>query len=359
MHHQTTVRKSIIQSLLFVTLVFVFVSSANAQSQAYSPVPISTDSLRKANPNLDKPDNNLIYQVVEKMPEFPGGESALMSFIGANLHYPVIAQENGIQGMVYVRFVVTKFGKVDNIEVIRSLDPACDKEAVRVIGLLPQWIPGTQHGANVSVYYTLPIKYKLDGGSKSNNYKEHAMTEITDSTKPLYIVDGIPFTEKEFKVINPNNIKDVNVLKGASATAIYGTRGINGVVLITTKNKANTQSNDSVKKNTSSITEQKEVVIEQMPEFPGGNVALFRFISSNLKYPIEAEKARIQGAVITGFMISKDGKVGRAEITRSLSPECDREALRIVNLMPNWNPGMQKGQAVSVWYRLPIRFKLD
>ena len=359
MHQKTTVVKTIIQSLLFVTLVFVFVSSAKAQSQAYSPVPVSTDSLRKANPNLDKPDKNLIYEVVEKMPEFPGGESALMSFISSNLHYPVIAQENGIQGMVYVRFVVTKFGNVDNVEVIRSLDPACDKEAVRVIGLLPQWIPGTQHGANVSVYYTLPIKYKLDGGSKSNNYKEHAMSEIIDNTKPLYIVDGIPFTEKEFKLINPNNIKDINVLKDASATAIYGTRGINGVVLITTKNKSNIQSIDSLKKSKSSVSDVPFDVVEQMPEYPGGDMGLFRFVSFNLKYPVEAQKARIQGTVYVRFVVNKQGKVEKAEIIRSLSPDCDKETLRVINMMPDWKPGIQKGQTVSVWYTLPIKFKLN
>jgi len=359
MHQQTTVGKTIIQSLLFVILVFVFVSSAKAQSQNYSPVPISTDSIRKANPNLDKPDKNLVFQVVEKMPQFPGGESALLAFIGANLHYPVIAQENGIQGTVIVRFVVTKFGNVENVEVLRSLDPACDKEAARVIGLLPQWIPGSQHGANVSVYYTLPIKYKLEDDSKGSDNKENRLLDKNNGKTPLYFIDGELVTEKEIKAINPTSIKAVNVLKDASATAIYGARGMNGVVLITTKNKVNIPSNDSVRKNTSSNTDRKEVFIEQMPEYPGGDMELLRFISANLKYPLEAQKSRIEGTVIAKFVISKDGKVGTTKISKSLSPECDREALRVIKMMPRWKPGMQKGQAVAVWYTLPIRFKLD
>lgn len=103
-----------------------------------------------------------VYDVIEQMPQFPGGEGELLSYIGKNLKYPVIAVENGIQGTVIVRFVVSKNGSVDKVEVLRSLDSACDKEAVRVVRSLPNWIPGKQNGVNVSVYYTLPIKYKLE-----------------------------------------------------------------------------------------------------------------------------------------------------------------------------------------------------
>jgi protein TonB len=103
-----------------------------------------------------------VYQVIEQMPQYPGGESELMSYIAKNLKYPVIAQENGIQGKVILRFVVSKTGLVDKIEVVRSLDPACDKEAVRVVKTLQRWIPGKQNGVNVSVYYTLPIAFKLE-----------------------------------------------------------------------------------------------------------------------------------------------------------------------------------------------------
>jgi TonB family C-terminal domain len=103
-----------------------------------------------------------VLEVVEQMPTFPGGESELLAYIGKNLKYPVIAQENGIQGTVIVRFVVSKTGDVEKVEVLRSLDAACDKEAKRVVSSLPRWIPGRQNGANVAVYYTLPIKYKLE-----------------------------------------------------------------------------------------------------------------------------------------------------------------------------------------------------
>lgn len=107
-------------------------------------------------------DNDQTYDVVEQMPQFPGGEKELLYFISKYLKYPVIAQENGIQGKVVCRFVITKYGVVNRVEVIRSLDPACDKEAIRVIKSLPSFIPGKQNGVNVNVWYTLPINFKLE-----------------------------------------------------------------------------------------------------------------------------------------------------------------------------------------------------
>ena len=98
---------------------------------------------------------------VEQMPQFPGGEEELFKFISDNLHYPAAASELGIEGRVTIRFVVSKTGAVTNVEVIRGLDPACDKEAIRVVKMMPNWIPGRQNGRNVPVYYTLPILYKL------------------------------------------------------------------------------------------------------------------------------------------------------------------------------------------------------
>ena len=102
-----------------------------------------------------------IFTVVEQMPQFPGGEAVLMSSIAQNLKYPVIAQENGIQGKVIVRFLVEKDGSISKVEVVRSLDPACDKEAIRLIRSLPKFIPAKQNGVNVAVWYTLPITFKL------------------------------------------------------------------------------------------------------------------------------------------------------------------------------------------------------
>jgi TonB family C-terminal domain len=101
-------------------------------------------------------------EVVEQMPAFPGGETALTGFVGKNLQYPTIAQENGIQGTVIVRFKVGTDGSISDIQILRSLDPACDKEAIRIIKSLPRFIPGRQNGVPVAVWYTFPVKFKLE-----------------------------------------------------------------------------------------------------------------------------------------------------------------------------------------------------
>ena len=109
--------------------------------------------------NTNTPEDS-IYAVVEKMPQFSGGEGELLTFIHKSLHYTPIEEEHGIPGRVVVRFMVTKTGAIDNVEILRSLDPACDKEAVRVVKLLPNFIPGEQNGKKVAVWYTLQVSFK-------------------------------------------------------------------------------------------------------------------------------------------------------------------------------------------------------
>ncbi|MGE4587365.1 MAG: energy transducer TonB [Mangrovibacterium sp.] len=109
----------------------------------------------------EKEDDSPIFYIVEEMPEFPGGELALRRFISNAIRYPVIAQENGIQGKVYVSFVVGKDGKVSDAQVIRGVDPSLDKEALRVVNSLPRWKPGKQRGEPVRVSFSVPISFVL------------------------------------------------------------------------------------------------------------------------------------------------------------------------------------------------------
>jgi TonB family protein len=172
MHQQKTVPQRIFKLLLSVPVLFVFLLTANAET-VINNSPIAADSLRKAKPDLQKPDKDSIahqntspkdikvYSFVEMMPQFPGGQQALISYITRNLRYPRSVQENKMQGVVIVRFVVDEEGVVDNIEVLRSVSSDLDNEAVRVVGSLPNWIPGKLNGAKVSVYYTLPIRFKI------------------------------------------------------------------------------------------------------------------------------------------------------------------------------------------------------
>lgn len=109
----------------------------------------------------EKAEESQVFFIVEDMPEFPGGELALRKFIANAIKYPVIAQENGIQGKVYVNFVVDKDGSITNAKIARGVDPSLDKEALRVVNSLPKWKPGMQRGKPVKVSYTVPISFVL------------------------------------------------------------------------------------------------------------------------------------------------------------------------------------------------------
>lgn len=100
-------------------------------------------------------------EFVEQMPQFPGGDKALLKFINDNLKYPTIAAENGSQGVVYVSFVVSKSGVVQNVGILQGRERSLDEEAMRVVKLMPAWIPGKQNGNNVAVIYKLPVRFKL------------------------------------------------------------------------------------------------------------------------------------------------------------------------------------------------------
>ncbi len=110
-----------------------------------------------------KEDDNKVFESVEQPPVFPGGDAALLKWIGSHINYPPVAQENGIQGKVTVQFVVTKTGSVGQVKVVRGKDPDLDKEAVRVVKSLPKFTPGKMNGHAVNVWYTVPITFKLQG----------------------------------------------------------------------------------------------------------------------------------------------------------------------------------------------------
>jgi protein TonB len=117
----------------------------------YTPVEVEEEEV----------EEQQIFQVVEEMPEFPGGMGECMKFLGKNIKYPTISQENGVQGRVIVQFVVNRDGSIVDPVVVRGVDPYLDKEALRVISMMPKWKPGKQRGKAVRVKYTVPVMFRL------------------------------------------------------------------------------------------------------------------------------------------------------------------------------------------------------
>lgn len=108
-----------------------------------------------------KVEENKIFDVVEQMPAFPGGDAALMKYLRDNIHYPAVAAENGVQGRVVVGFVVERDGSITDVNIMKGQDPSLDKEAMRVVKSMPKWIPGKQNGSSVRVKFQVPVTFRL------------------------------------------------------------------------------------------------------------------------------------------------------------------------------------------------------
>ncbi|WP_338873161.1 TonB family protein [Spirosoma sp. SC4-14] len=235
----------------------------------------ATAMYKRIKPNLAMPVrvppssetiNGTVYTAVEEPAVFPTGVPGLMQYIAHALHYPATARTAGVQGVVFVEFMVLPTGRVGSATVKKGIGSGCDEEALRVVRQMPKWIPAKQQGRNVSSLYQLPIEFALEKkaretgslhkgdtlpnadnyGAFMNSVRRPVSTVTVINgrgplgplgEKPLYIVDEVEVTGEATDSINPNTIESVEVLKDAAAIAQYGEKGKYGVIIIKTKPK--------------------------------------------------------------------------------------------------------------------------
>lgn len=172
-----------------------------------------------------------VFTVVEEMPEYPGGMSEFMKFIAQNIKYPADALQGKVEGRVIARFVVCKDGSISDIEIMRSVSPSLDAEAVRVLKLMPKWKPGRQRGRAVPVKFTVPVTFRLEKPKT-----DAASPSVSALPKDVAVfVDGKRIGEKKFAAINPKQIELIKVIKDKSKLGEYGVTDKNGVILIKMK----------------------------------------------------------------------------------------------------------------------------
>lgn len=179
-------------------------------------------------------EDNTIYEVVSQMPEFPGGMKALTEYLDNNIKYPKEAEKEGIQGNVYIKFVIKKDGNIDDIKIIKGIHPLLDAEAIRVIKAMPKWIPGRQNDKPVNIKHLMPITFSLNKGEKvsgkdaAKDIKANVMPQFPGGMKKLfeYISDNIKYPKEaakdkiqgrvivQFVVNKDGNIKNANIAKG-------------------------------------------------------------------------------------------------------------------------------------------------
>lgn len=245
----------------------------------------------------------------EPMPEFPGGDQAMAKFIINNLAYPQKAIDYGVEGRVILRIIIDKNGDVKAPRVLRGIDYSCDNEALRLVKAMPRWTPGKKDRENVAVYYTLPITFRLP-------------TKIED----VIVTDKLETSN--FSVAGNDSKRYVIVKDTPLREDGYGT-----------------------------VTKPLTVV-EQMPQYPGGNQEMMKFIHENLRLPQEEIDAAIYSRIVVRFIVDENGNIVKPQIARRITPKIDKEVLRVVNLMPKWIPGKQNGEYVATYYSLPISLNL-
>ena len=226
-------------------------------------------------------NNGQVFDVVETMPQFPGGAPALFEFLSKNIKYPAEAEKADKQGRVIVTFVVGKDGSISDARVVKSVDPLLDAEALRVINAMPNWTPGTQSGRTVNVKYTVPITFRLDGKAKEtpketgNNLVSNlpgvksdengnltvngkaikkilvdgkpvnpavyvvgyaaAQNGISSDHLPMVVLNGKTINFEKMNEIDTKTIESMTVLKDKPAIEQYGEKAKDGVIIITTK----------------------------------------------------------------------------------------------------------------------------
>lgn len=212
----------------------------NSQQSQQPPQAAVTDT-------VPAKSNAQVFTAVEIEPRFPGDFG---TFLARNIHYPAVDKNNNIQGKVFIQFIVEKDGSLSNIKVLRSPDQTLGDEAARVISISPKWKPGIQNGRAVRVMYTVPITFTLSidddkpkmlnsvevtAYGKPDSNKKSARSIINASTEALIIIDGKEKTYEDMKLLDVNTIKSINVLKAENAVKLYGDKGKNGVIIISTK----------------------------------------------------------------------------------------------------------------------------
>lgn len=277
------------------TFLLVLSLAAPAVTVAKFPVSVNPQSVSAAICDSIAPATDYPENDFVEVPAaFPGGDWGIWQFISKNIRYPKTASGTNVNGVVGLRFLVNTTGQVTSVRITHHLTPTADQEAMRLVRSLPSFQPARQNGRPIPVWCSIPIRFQ--GDPDQAYLPRFAATQHHSAGQTECPDEADKYPD--------------NALAEAPAT------------------------------------------------YPGGAVALSRYISENLQYPVAAIEAGVQGVVVVRFLIGADGKVGTACITKSLTPETDREAVRLVQSLARFTPARQHGRPVPVWFTIPIRFQM-
>ncbi len=350
----------------------------------------------------------LIPVIAEKDPNaapvFPGcenepaearkacSEKKFLQLVSQRLRYPEEARRAGIMGTVTAQYTVDAKGAMTDLAIIEDIGGGCGEEVMRVLrhlAAISRWTPGMKEGKPVATTFTLPVQFsKLEVGGEiahDNSVEVNpGRKEIKTSFKgvatviaweapgdeDVFFFDNRLVSAEEFQRLKQSGkaFDLVEVFPGANSGGTTGNGAGGKTYLVITKPEGAAPTFVAHDPN-----EEIFKVVEEMPRFPGcedtstqivekkncADHKMLEFIYNSIRYPATAREAGIEGTVVISFIIEQDGKISEPKIVRDIGGGCADEALRVVNLMPDWIPGRQKGEVVRVQFNLPVRFKLD
>ena len=313
-------------------------------------------------------DTTQVYQVVEQMPQFPGGSNGLMAYLRNSIIYPQEARDANIQGKCFVTFVVDSNGKIKDARVQKSSgNEALDKESVRVVESMPRWTPGKQNGKNVAVQYTLPIMFRLQGAPQPKTNKDML---LLNKESPLLIINGAAY-EGNAGIINnikEEDIESINVLQEEAATKLYGEKGKYGAIMLELKKHTQFDPKSFTYDDASSSKEPQmyqfnvgikpENATPEKFDTPG---AEFIGDTSDLQLgnrKTVLESGLTEGSVTIEFNVETDGSITFAKVTKSSGNNAvDSEALALIyNTQKKWKPATKDGKPVRSRPSLTLTF---
>lgn len=282
------------------------------------------------------------------------------------------------KGISPVRYKAMLIEQVTGIQlqVANNFNYSLLKSRMKMISKIksPRWA-GYKYLIGLMTMLLLVVVFACEKTSEPSTEQVAIKSAKVDS-QPLMILDEVPVTKAVMDTLNPKSISHIDVVKSKESLTPYAEkygqdRVKDGVILIYTKGFLNEPIETTVEKDASMTGQNASdnnaeykgepvfFIVDNMPQYPGGDLALRKYIAANIHYPKDAQKAGIQGKVYVNFIVTKTGAVGGAKIARGISPSLDAEALRVVNNLPQWTPGTQRGEPVNVSFTVPINFVLQ
>ncbi len=316
---------------------------------------------------------------VNHPPQFPGGDAALIGFINDNIMYPIKAAQDRVEGKVVVQFMVKKTGKIDKVRVLQSVRRDIDAEAVRVVKMMPDFIPGMQNGETLDMWYAVPVTFKLFGEMmpvQGSNELQPPTFPGGDEALMRFLKTNVKYPPRaaesdtqgrvivEFVVDNTGKVTDAHVVvpsdKDLNAEAIRLCKSLPDFHPAIQNGEPVAQSvflsltfNRSEDGTTFSMGEDF-----QPPMFPGGLRALMHYLADHVKYPPRAAKEyrNAQDRVTVQLLVDKTGKVSETKIIQSVDKELDAEVIRVCKSLPDFYPATLDGEPIPTLFYLPVTF---